>query len=219
MKKDKLSSPSPRTRVRRLPELADYEQKSLFDILDEAYVCNIAFNDGESTHCIPTACWRIDDYLYIHGSNGGRLTKALLGGAQASVSVTHIDGLVLARSAFSHSMNYRSAVIYGFFEQVKGNAKKMEAMDEFMEKIAPGRKDEARPGNEKELAATSVMRISLKEAAAKVSKGGPSDKEEDLNLPVWAGVLPLKVVQGEPIPVDNQLVSTPNYISQWKSRD
>lgn len=217
MKKDTLSAPSTRTRVRRLAELADYEQESIFDILDEAYVCNIAFNDGENIHCIPTACWRIDDFLYIHGSNGGRLTKALLGGAQASVSVTHIDGLVLARSAFSHSMLYRSVVIYGFFELVKGNARKMEALDAFMEKIAPGRKNDARPGNEKELAATSVMRISLNEAAAKISKNGPSDKEEDLDLPVWAGILPLKVARGEPIPFASQSLPTPEYVARWKS--
>lgn len=209
------SAPSPRTKVRRIAELANYEKKSLYEIIDEAYVCHIAFSDGKSTHCIPTACWRIENYLYIHGSNGGRLTKALLSGIQTSIAITHIDGLVLARSAFNHSMHYRSAVIYGEFEMVKGNAKKMSALVAFMQKIAMGRETEARPGNEKELAATSVLRISLDEAASKISNGGPSDKEEDVSLPVWAGVLPLVIKHAEPIPFANGNIPTPSYVKNW----
>jgi nitroimidazol reductase NimA-like FMN-containing flavoprotein (pyridoxamine 5'-phosphate oxidase superfamily) len=163
------------------------------------------------------ACWRQDDYLYIHGSNGGRLTKTLLAGTQVSIAITHVDGLVLARSAFSHTMNYRSAVIYGVFEQVRGDKNKMAAMDEFMEKIAAGRKNEARPGNKKELAATSVLRISLAEAATKISNNHPVDKEEDRELPVWAGVLPMAVKHGEPIPYDNGTLPTPAYVTRWSS--
>lgn len=216
MNKPTSSAPSPRTRIRRLPELAHYERAALYEIIDQSYVCHIAFNDGESTHCIPTACWRRDDYLYIHGSNGSRLIKTLLAGTQASIAITHIDGLVLARSAFSHSMNYRSAVIYGVFEAVEGNENKLAAMDMFMDKIAAGRKHEARPGNEKELAATNVLRISLAEAAAKISNNNPADKEEDINLPVWAGVLPLGVKHREPIPAaDNGALPTPAYVVQW----
>lgn len=215
MSKLPSAAPSTRTRVRRIPELANYERQSLYSILDEAYVCHIAFNDGGSTHCIPTAYWRIDDYLYIHGSNGSRLTKALIAGAQASIAITHIDGLVLAKSAFSHTMNYRSAVVYGLFEQVRGNAKKMDSMNAFMEKIAHGRQHEARPGNAKELAATSVLRIPLDEAAAKISKGDPVDKQEDIDLPVWAGVLPLVMTRGEPIPADNKLIPIPSYVASW----
>lgn len=215
MKKISSSAPSPRTRIRRLPELADYERQTLYDVIDQAYVCHIAFNDAESTHCMPTACWRDHDYLYIHGSNGGRLTKILLAGTQVSIAITHVDGLVLARSAFSHTMNYRSAVIYGVFEAVEGNKSKMEAMDKFMDKIAPGRKHEARTGNDKELAATSVLRISLVEAATKISNTNPVDKEEDLALPVWAGVLPLAVKHLEPIPADNGILPTPNYVTDW----
>ena len=127
MNKPSSSAPSPRTRIRRLPELANYERHALYEIIDQTYVCNIAFNDGESTHCMPTACWRDGDYLYIHGSNGSRLTKKLLAGTQVSIAITHIDGLVLARSAFSHTMNYRSAVIYGVFEAIEGNIHKMTA--------------------------------------------------------------------------------------------
>lgn len=213
------TAPSPRTRIRRIPELASYERSTLYQIIDESYVCHIAFHDGESAHCIPTACWREGDFLYIHGSNGGRLTRMLSGGRQVSIAITHVDGLVLAKSAFSHTMNYRSAVIYGAFELIEGREQKLAAMDVFMDKIAAGRKLEARPGNDKELAATSVLRISLAEAASKISNTMPADKEEDVDLPVWAGVLPLRVVRGEPIHADNHAndsaLATPDYVKNW----
>lgn len=215
MNKQSTKAPSTRTRIRRLPEKADYELQTLYAIIDDAYLCNIAFNDGASTHCIPTACWRIDDALYVHGSNGGRLTKILLAGTQVSIAITHLDGLVLARSAFNHSMHYRSAVIYGTFELVEDKQAKITAMDALMDKIAIGRKHEARPGNDKELAATSVMRIALDEAACKISNGAPSDDEEDLQLPVWAGVLPMAVKHGTPIHADNGAIATPEYVKNW----
>lgn len=204
-----------RTRIRRLPELANYERQTLYAILDEAYVCHIAFSHGESSHCIPTACWRVGNYLYVHGSKGGRLSQALLSGMQVSLAVTHIDGLVLAKSAFSHTMHYRSAVIYGEFENITDTAEKLEAMDAFMDKIAAGRKHEARPGNRQELAATSVMRIALDEAASKISNKGPADKPEDLDLAVWAGVLPLKTTRGAPIAANNNAIATPDYVAAW----
>lgn len=215
MNKQSSSAPSPRTRIRRLAEKANYEQQTLYAVIDEAYLCNIAFNDGTSTHCIPTACWRIGNALYVHGSNGGRLTKNLLAGTQVSIAITHLDGLVLARSAFNHSMHYRSAVIYGTFELVEDKQTKIAAMDALMDKIAIGRKHEARPGNDKELAATSVMRIALEEAACKISNGPPSDDEEDLQLPVWAGVLPMSIQHGEPIHADNGALATPEYVKNW----
>ncbi|MDR7090844.1 pyridoxamine 5'-phosphate oxidase family protein [Cellvibrio fibrivorans] len=215
MNQQSPSSPSPRTRIRRLAEKASYEQQTLYAVIDEAYLCNIAFNDGTSTHCIPTACWRIGNALYVHGSNGGRLTKILTAGTQVSVAITHLDGLVLARSAFNHSMHYRSAVIYGTFELVEDKQAKIAAMDALMDKIAAGRKHEARPGNAKELAATSVMRISLDEAACKISNSAPSDDEEDMQLPVWAGVLPLAVKHGEPMHADNGSIPTPAYVTGW----
>ncbi len=218
MNKQSSSAPSARTRIRRLPELANYERHALYEIIDQTYVCHIAFNDGGSTHCMPTACWRQDDYLYIHGSNGGRLTKMLLAGTQVSIAITHVDGLVLARAAFSHTMNYRSAVIYGVFEAVEGNTNKMAAMDMFMDKIAIGRKHEARPGNDKELAATNVLRLSLAEAATKISNTNPIDKEEDLHLPVWTGVLPMSVKHGKPIHADNGAIATPDYVAQWAEK-
>lgn len=210
------SSPTSRTTIRRLPELANHDRTMLHRIVDEAYVCHIAFGDGRDTHCIPTAHWRRGDDLYIHGSNGSRMIKALSAGAQASVAITLLDGLVLAKSAFSHSMNYRSAVIYGQFDVVDGGAAKLAALDAFMDKIAAGRKHEARPGNSKEINATSVLRISLAEAAVKVSDSPPSDKEEDLALAVWAGILPLKTTRGTPVHADgNGSVPVPDYVRNW----
>jgi len=216
MKDQTVISPTSRTTIRRLPELASHDRTMLYRIVDEAYVCHIAFGAGQDTHCIPTAHWRRDDHLYIHGSNGSRMIKALSAGAQASVAITLLDGLVLARSAFNHSMNYRSAVIYGQFDVVEGSADKLAALDDFMDKIAPGRKHEARPGNSKEINATSVLRISIAEAAVKASDSLPSDKEEDLELAVWAGILPLKTTRGAPVHADgNGDVHVPDYVRNW----
>ncbi|CAI8693575.1 pyridoxamine 5'-phosphate oxidase family protein [Burkholderia pyrrocinia] len=216
MKDQTHISPTSRTTIRRLPELANRDRTMLHRIVDDAYVCHIAFSDGHDTHCIPTAHWRRGDDLYIHGSNGSRMIKALSAGAQASVAITLLDGLVLAKSAFSHSMNYRSAVVYGQFDVVDGGAEKLSALDAFMDKIAAGRKHEARPGNSKELNATSVLRISLAEAAVKVSDSLPSDKEEDLALAVWAGILPLKTTRGTPVHADESgSVPVPDYVRNW----
>ncbi len=212
--------PSERTRVRRLAELANYARSTLHAIIDSAYLCHIAFHDEKGSHCIPTACWRQGEHLYIHGSNGGRLLKLLSGDVQACVAITHLDGLVLARSAFNHSMNYRSAVIYGSFERVTSETDKRGALDAFMDKLAPGRRDEVRPGSNKEFAATTVMRISLEEAAAKIRVGGPTDDEEDMSIPVWAGILPLIQTQSPPVSDEAVIVEAPAYVRQWgETRD
>ena len=208
----KPTAPSDRTRVRRIAENAHYDTATLHAILDAAYVCHVAFADEKGTHCIPTACWREDNHLYIHGSNGGRLIKLLAKGTQACVTVTHIDGLVLARSAFHHSMNYRSAMVYGSFEKVDD---KRTALDAFMRHLAPGREHEARRGNDKELAATTVMRISLAEAACKVRTGGPNDDAEDMGVAAWAGVLPLVQQRGAPVADPLCTVPAPTYVQDW----
>ncbi|CAM2153826.1 Nitroimidazol reductase NimA, pyridoxamine 5'-phosphate oxidase superfamily [Pararobbsia alpina] len=207
--------PSVRTRVRRMAERGRYDRATLEAILDEAYVCHIAFADEHGTHCIPTACWREGDYLYIHGSNGSRMLKQLRNGAQACVTVTHLDGLVLARSAFHHSMNYRSAIIYGSFELVP-DAHKAAAFETFLEGLAPGRQAEVRPGNAKELAATTLLRISLAEGVSKMRTGGPADDDVDLEIPVWAGVLPMGLAAFEPI-VQSAPTGTPKYVAQWSA--
>jgi nitroimidazol reductase NimA-like FMN-containing flavoprotein (pyridoxamine 5'-phosphate oxidase superfamily) len=208
-----LAPATDRTRVRRAAERGQYDKDTLHAIIDATYVCHIAFNDDTGTHCIPTACWREDDHLYIHGSNGSRMLKVAAAGTQVCVTITHIDGLVLARSAFNHSMNYRSAMVYGVFERVP-DEHKAARLDAFMEKLAPGRSSEARPGDDNELAATTVLRISLQEAACKVRTGGPHDDEGDLSREIWAGVLPMAVVAQAPIP-DGPMSLLPDYVAKW----
>jgi nitroimidazol reductase NimA-like FMN-containing flavoprotein (pyridoxamine 5'-phosphate oxidase superfamily) len=209
------SAPSDRTRVRRIAENARYDSATLHAIIDAAYLCHVAFADDKGTHCIPTACWREGDHLYVHGSNGGRLIKLLARGTQACVTITHLDGLVLARAAFNHSMNYRSAMIYGQFERVDDDGAKRASMSAFMEKIAPGRQPEVRAGNDKEFAATTVMRIALTEAACKTRSGGPSDDADDMAWPVWTGVLPLTLQAGAPRADAQCTLSAPDYVSAW----
>ena len=206
--------PTDRTRVNRVARRGHYDAATLHAILDEAYVCHIAFADEHGVHCIPTACWREGDHLYIHGSNGSRMLRLAASGAQVCATITHIDGLVLARSAFNHSMNYRSAVIYGAFEVVP-DAQKPAVLDTFMEALAPGRSQQARPANVKELAATTVLRIPLIEAACKVRTGGPKDDAEDLDLLVWAGVLPMALLPLLPV-VDAAPTGTPDYVQAWR---
>ncbi|AKU22888.1 pyridoxamine 5'-phosphate oxidase family protein [Massilia sp. NR 4-1] len=207
------SAPSQRTRVRRSANYAAYDQASVHAIVDAAYICHIAFQDAHGAHCIPTACWREDDHLYIHGSNGSRMVKQLLE-QDSCVTITHLDGLVLARSAFNHTMNYRSVMIYGRFEIVEGEAKRS-TMDVFMERLAPGRQHETRRGNDKEFAATTVLRIALSEAACKTRSGGPNDDEEDMGIQAWVGELPFKQVQAAPIPAADCPVTAPDYVRRW----
>nr|WP_233888604.1 pyridoxamine 5'-phosphate oxidase family protein [Paraburkholderia flagellata] len=209
---------SQRTRVRRVAQRANYDAATLHAILDEAYVCHVAFADEHGVHCIPTACWREGDHLYIHGSNGSRMLRLAAEGAQVCVTVTHLDGLVLARSAFNHSMNYRSAVIYGVFEVVPPEHKAA-VLDAFMEHIAPGRRHEVRAGNGKELTATTVMRIALSESVTKIRTGGPKDDEEDMDRPVWAGVLPLTLAPLPPV-ADTAMPEreAPAYVKDWTNR-
>lgn len=207
------AAPSARTRVRRAASRASYEDETLKAIIDAAYVCHVAFADEEGAHCIPTACWRSGEHLYIHGSNGSRMLKVLLA-QDACVTITHLDGLVMARSAFNHSMNYRSAMIYGRFELVEGGGKH-EALAAFMEHLAPGRQQQSRPGNEKEYAATTVLRVTLDEAVCKVRTGGPKDDAEDMALPVWAGVLPLEQRHAAPVRDPECSVPAPDYVVGW----
>ena len=215
MTESNATFPSDRTRVRRLPELAKYDRPTLHAIIDAAYLCHIAFHDERGSHCIPTVCWRQDEHLLIHGSNGGRLLKLLGGGADVCVTITHLDGLVLARSAFNHSMNYRSAMIYGVFERITDEQAKRAAMDALMDKLAPGRQHEARRGNDKEFAATTVMRLALGEAACKTRSGGPQDDADDMAIPVWAGVLPLRLTPGAPVTDEACSVPAPDYVRNW----
>jgi len=206
--------PSDRSRVRRGADLAHYDAAVVRAIIDDSYLCHVAFHDDAGVRCIPMACWREDDHLLIHGSNGSSMVRHLAAGAQACVTITHLDGLVLARSAFNHSMNYRSVVIHGCFEVVPAE-RKAELLDLFMDHIAPGRRHTARPGDASELAATTLLRMPLGDAAAKVRTGAPEDKEEDLGRDVWAGVLPIGVLRGAPLPDGLQRGEAPSYVRSW----
>ena len=207
------TAPSSRTQVKRGAPKASYDPAVLHAIVDAAYVCQIAFADAHGVHCIPTACWRGGDYLYIHGSNGSRMLQCLME-QDCCVSIVHVDGLVLARSAFSHTMNYRSAMVYGRFEAV-GEPAKRQALEDFMEHLAPGRQAQVRPGNDKEYAATTVLRIPLAEAVCKVRSGPPADDEEDMGIAAWAGVLPLAQARGTPVPDPHCAVPAPDHVLAW----
>jgi nitroimidazol reductase NimA-like FMN-containing flavoprotein (pyridoxamine 5'-phosphate oxidase superfamily) len=184
---------TPRTTLRRLPARGEFSREAIYAILDEAFLCHVAFLDEGRPAVIPTAFGRDGDWLYLHGSNKNRALQAIAG-ADACLSVMLLDGFVLARSTFHHSFNYRSVVVYGRGEEVTDPAEKLRAVNCITDHIVPGRTAEARTPNEKELRATLVVRLPLDECSAKVRTGGPKDDEEDMGLPVWAGVLP--VVQG-----------------------
>ena len=212
------TAPSKRTEVRRLPKRGQYDPAVLHSILDEGFICHVAFVHEGSPIVIPTSYARSGDIVYIHGSAASRMLRTLDRGVPVSIAVTLVDGLVLARSAFHHSINYRSAVIFGTAVSVNDPEEKNEALRLFTEHVVPGRWAEVRWPAPQELKATSVLKVALNEASAKVRTGGPIDDEEDYQLPVWAGVLPLKIVPGEPVN-DQRLASgiaAGPYITGWR---
>jgi nitroimidazol reductase NimA-like FMN-containing flavoprotein (pyridoxamine 5'-phosphate oxidase superfamily) len=206
--------PTKRTRLKRLSKRASYERKIIYQILDEAFICHVGFiSDGQPV-VIPTAYGRAEDVLYIHGSVASRMLRALADGIWVCVTVTLVDGLVLARSAFHHSMNYRSVVVFGKAYVARGAMEKAKALRLFSEHVLPGRWAEVRQPNDGELKKTLVLRMPLMEASAKIRSGPPIDEETDYNLRVWAGELPLSLVAGEPI-ADPRLapgIEAPAYI-------
>ena len=188
-----------RTTLKRLPKRGIYDRQLVYGILDEGFVCHVSFAVDGRPFVIPTGYARVDDQLYIHGSQVSRMLRTLAQGVEVCVAVTLVDGLVLARSAFHHSMNYRSVVIFGRAAIVEEREAKLAALFAFSEHIVPGRWDEVRAPYEQELKATTVLSLSLVEVSAKVRTGPPLDDEEDYALSVWAGVIPLQVAAGEPI--------------------
>ena len=189
-----------RTTLRRLPKRGSFERQTVYDILDEGFVCHVAFVSDGRPVVIPTAYGRVGDRLYLHGARASRMLKTLGAGADVCVNVTLVDGLVLARSAFHHSINYRSVVVFGRARVVESDEEKRAALLAFTEHVVPGRWDEVREPTKQELDSTLVLSLPLEEASAKVRTGPPIDDEEDYSLPVWAGVLPLRVTAGEVIP-------------------
>ncbi|HLY39260.1 MAG TPA: pyridoxamine 5'-phosphate oxidase family protein [Candidatus Binatia bacterium] len=200
---------SERTTIRRLPKRAAYDRAMIDAILDEALHCHLGFAVDGQPYVIPTIHARVADRVYVHGSAASRMLRTLAGAVPACLTVTLVDGLVLARSAFHHSMNYRSVVVLGTAQAVVEPAEKVAALHAIVEHVVPGRWDDVRPPNERELKATSVLCLPLTEASAKVRTGGPLDDEEDLGLPCWAGVLPFSAVPGAPVPDEHVAPGTP----------
>src|SRR5215469_10062652 len=192
-------TPTQHTQVKRLPKRGKYDRETVHSILDAGFVCHVGFSVDGQPFVIPTNYGRSGNTVYLHGSAASRMLRTLSEGVPVSVTVTHLDGLVLARSAFHHSVNYRSVVILGTTRLVDDPAEKLEALRVFTEHVMKGRWDEVRWPTEQELKATSVLALPLEEVSAKVRTGGPVDDEADYALPVWAGVLPLETVAKEPI--------------------
>lgn len=206
-----------RTRVKRLPNRGAYDRETIYAILDEAFICHVGYVMDGQPYVIPTGYARIGDDLYIHGSSASRMLRNMAQGVDVCVTVTLVDGLVLARSAFHHSINYRSVVVLGKATLVEDVAEKNSALEAFTEHVIPGRWPEIRWPNELELKATSVLKLPIEEASAKIRTGDPKDDEEDYAMDIWAGVLPLSTTPGEPIP-DSRLTKkmpVPEHVSRY----
>jgi uncharacterized protein len=208
-----------RTRVRRVPDRGRYDRETIDAILDETLVSHVGIVHDGAPVVIPTLHARLGDRLYLHGSAASRLLRALERGAEVCATATLIDGLVLARSAFHHSVNYRSVVVFGTARLVEPEQERLQALELFTEKLVPGRWPDVRPPTRQELKGTKVLSLPLDEASAKVRTGPPVDDDEDYELPVWAGVLPMSTVVHEPEP-DPRLdpaVEMPAHVARWRA--
>jgi uncharacterized protein len=210
--------PNERTRVVREPQRGIYDRETIYKILDEGFVCHVGFTMETQPYVLPTMFARIQDAIYFHGSAASRMLRGVGSGIPVCVTVTLVDGLVLARSVFNHSMNYRSVVALGKAFLVDAPDEKRNALHAFTEKILPGRWREARQPNEKELKATSILRLPLTEVSAKVRVGPPEDDAEDYALQIWAGVIPLQLVAGAPIRDArcDAAILVPEYVAEYK---
>jgi len=209
-----------RTKVKRLPKRASYERNEIYKILDDSFICHIGFKIDGQVNVIPTLYGRKDDMILINGSNKSRMLKSFASSEDICISVTIIDGIVLARSAFHHSVNYRSVVLFGKPIEVLGNDEKAKSLEAIMEHIIPGRWNEARKPYEKELSITSVFSFKINEASAKFREGGPVDEKEDLELDIWAGILPIKSAFKEPLKdiILKKSINIPGYIGNYLDR-
>jgi len=209
---------SDRTRIVREPQRAVYDREVIYKILDEGLVCHVGFTADGQTYVIPTMYARVGDAIYFHGSAASRMLRGVATGLNVCVTVTLADGLVLARSVFNHSMNYRSVVALGNAVIVDAPDEKLGALRAFTEKILPGRWSDARRPNEKELKATSILRLPLNEVSAKVREGDVEDDAEDYALKVWAGIVPLRLVAGEPVRDArcDEGIATPEYAKRFQ---
>jgi hypothetical protein len=187
------------TKLGRAPQRGHYDRDTVYGILDAGLVCHIGYQIDGRPYVTPTAYWREEDRVFWHGSTGSRMLRHQRHGVPVCFTVSHLDGLVMARSGFHHSVNYRSVMAFGTPEPVLDEAEKERQLERLMERIAPGRWETLRPMTQKERRATRVMSLPLTEAVAKVRNGGPVDDEDDYALPLWAGVLPVQTVIGEPV--------------------
>ncbi len=213
-------TPTDRTVPTRSRERASYDRALVHSILDEAYICHLGFVRDGAPVVLPTLFARVGDRLYVHGSTGSRPLRATgdgvaTPGLPVCLTVTHVDGLVLARSAFHHSLNYRSVVAHGTAHQVTDPEELRTALDALVDQVVPGRSADSRPANTKELAATAVIRLDLDEVSAKVRTGGPNDDPEDRSLRHWSGVVPVRGGYGTPVPADDldPAVAVPDYLT------
>lgn len=212
------STKTTRTTVKRLPKRGQYDRDTINSILDEGFVCHVGFVIDGQPYVIPTGYARVGDDLYIHGSAASRMLRNLSEGINVCLTVTLVDGLVLARSAFHHSMNYRSVVVLGNAQLVSGDDEKGKALEALTEHIVPGRWADVRWPNDLELKATTVLKLAINEASAKIRTGGPVDDDEDYAMDIWAGVLPLNLATGRPVAderLDNSII-VPGYVKGYR---
>jgi nitroimidazol reductase NimA-like FMN-containing flavoprotein (pyridoxamine 5'-phosphate oxidase superfamily) len=212
-----MGEPTARTKVRRHPERGRYDRETVWSILDEGLICHLGFVVDGTPFVMPTMYARAGDVVYVHGSPASRMLRTVAGPAEVCLTVTLLDGLVLARTVFDHSMNYRSVVVVGSADEVTDPDEKMAASEALVEHVCRGRWADARQPNAKELNATVILRLALDEASAKVRTGGPKDGEADLGLDVWAGEVPLRTRQLPPVP-DEELregIGTPAYAAAY----
>jgi len=204
-------------RVRRLPERGRYDRETIYAIVDEGLICHVAFVDGDQPYVIPTIHGRLGDEIVLHGARASRLMKHIAAGNPVAIAVTLVDGLVLARSVFHSSMNYRSAVLFGRGRLIEDGAEKLAALEAVSEHLARGRWADARQPTPKELDATLVVGVPIDSAAAKVRTGPPGDDEEDYALPIWAGVLPFQLQAQAPLadPRLREGIATPDYVKNY----
>ncbi|HUZ43668.1 MAG TPA: pyridoxamine 5'-phosphate oxidase family protein [Acidimicrobiales bacterium] len=208
-----------RSRLRRKTERGSHDRETVAAILDAGLICHVGFSLDGRPWVFPTTYVRLGEAVYLHGAVGNFALRTLAGGAEVCVTVTLIDGLVLARSAFHHSMNYRSVMLFGVAEAVTDEAEKREALLATVDHMAPGRSADSRTPTPEELRSTLVVRLPITEGSAKIRTGPPIDDEEDMGLPHWAGVLPLSLVPGAPIPDGpGTAPPTPDYVSDWVHR-
>ncbi|MDH3591482.1 MAG: pyridoxamine 5'-phosphate oxidase family protein [Planctomycetota bacterium] len=208
---------SERVRIRRLPARGDYDPEAIAAILDEALICHVGFSAGGQVYVIPTIHARVGEVLYLHGSPASRMLKTLAGGGSCCVTVTLLDGVVLARSAFHHSLNYRSVVVLATATEVTDRARKREALHALVEQMIPGRSTSCRMPNDEELRRTTVLELPISEASAKIRTGPPGDDEPDYALDHWAGVIPLRLQANPPVadPALAAHVEMPSHVRGW----